>query len=56
MNEYEVHIDSYFRDENKFTVEIINQNNDRVYSLDGLFDSMDEALQAVADCIKMINA
>lgn len=57
MNEiYEIHIDSYFRDENKFTVELINRDTDRVYNLNGTFDSRDEALQAVADCIKMINA
>lgn len=55
MNEYEVHIDSYFRDENKFTVEVINCDTDRVYNLDETFDSLDDALAAVANCIKMIN-
>jgi hypothetical protein len=53
---YKINIDSSLRDENKFRVEIINHNTDLVYNLDEIFDSIDDALEAISDCIKMINA
>ena len=53
---YKINIDSSLRDENKFIVEIINYNTGLVYNLDEIFDSIDYALEAISNCIKMINA